>query len=94
MRAQDALTSQAAAARQAETTSHEAAQRASALDRVSTRLAEETAKTSALRQDLAALTQQQVSSNECSGRFSDEQAPAREPGGETKDARFGTTLRC
>jgi hypothetical protein len=57
---QECLSAQAAAARQAETCGHDAAQATAAVDRLTARLAEETAKTTALRQDLAAITQQQV----------------------------------
>eukprot|EP00967_Tisochrysis_lutea_P070854 scaffold93705_cov19-Tisochrysis_lutea.AAC.1 len=54
----ESLASQAAAVRQADSATHEAAAREASLDRLSARLAEETAKSSSLRQDLAALTQQ------------------------------------
>lgn len=58
---QDSLASQAAAVRQADSATHEAANREAALDRLSARLAEESSKSSALRQDLAVITQQHVS---------------------------------
>lgn len=60
MLVQESLASQAAAVRQADSATHEAAAREASLDRLSARLAEETAKASALRQDLAAITQQHV----------------------------------
>lgn len=63
MYSQDSLASQAAAVRQADSATHEAAARDAVLDRLTARLAEESAKASALRQDLAAITQQQVSSS-------------------------------
>ncbi|GFH13473.1 uncharacterized protein HaLaN_09366, partial [Haematococcus lacustris] len=57
---QDALSSQAAAVRKAEACTLEAAQSKEALGQLQSRLQEEGGRTLALRQDLAALSQQQV----------------------------------
>ncbi|GFH27481.1 uncharacterized protein HaLaN_25808 [Haematococcus lacustris] len=62
---QDALSSQAAAVRKAEACTLEAAQSKEALGQLQSRLQEEGGRTLALRQDLAALSQQQVGSPCC-----------------------------
>lgn len=93
--ANESLASQAAAVRQADSATHEAAAREASLDRLSARLAEETAKSSSLRQDLAALTQQHVKELDAKARMLGELTMAlqREERARSASEHEATSLR-
>ncbi|KAF5827433.1 hypothetical protein DUNSADRAFT_679 [Dunaliella salina] len=93
--ANESLASQAAAARQADSATHEATVREASLDRLSARLAEETAKSSSLRQDLAAVTQQHVKELDAKARMLGELTMAlqREERAHSASQHEATSLR-